>query len=88
MYAMVERGTAVPPSQQVADILRARITSGVYEPGTLLPSIVRLSQEFEVATRTVQKALTILKDEGLIASHPGYGTYVKPLNATDKDRTT
>lgn len=78
MYPVVERGTAVPPSRQIANELRQRITAGVYVKGTLLPSIIKLSEEFGVTTTTVRKALGILKGEDLIASEPGYGTFVKP----------
>jgi DNA-binding GntR family transcriptional regulator len=77
MYAVVERGTAVPPSRQIADVLRGRIGSGEYGPGSALPSILALAQEFRVTTNTVRKALRILKDEGLVESVPGYGTFVR-----------
>jgi GntR family transcriptional regulator len=77
MYAVVERGTPVPPSRQVAAYLRAQIQAGVLPPGAPLPSILRLSQEHEVATNTIRKALRILKDEGLIETVIGYGTFVK-----------
>jgi GntR family transcriptional regulator len=77
MYAVVERGTAVPPSRQIADVLRGRITSGEYGPGSALPSILALAQEFQVTTNTVRKALRIVKDEGLVESVPGYGTFVR-----------
>lgn len=77
MYPVVDRGTAVPPSRQIATTLRQRIASGEYAKGTLLPSIIKLSEEFGVTTTTVRKALTMLKDEGLIGSEPGYGTFVR-----------
>jgi DNA-binding GntR family transcriptional regulator len=77
MYAVVERGTAVPPSRQIADTLRGKIASGEYAPGSALPSIVLLAEEFEVTTNTVRKALGILKDESLVESVPGYGTFVR-----------
>jgi len=76
VYAVVERGTPVPPSRQIAGFLRARIVSGELGPGSPLPSIVSLSQEYGVATNTVRKALRVLRDEGLIESVPGYGTFV------------
>jgi DNA-binding GntR family transcriptional regulator len=40
-----------------------------------------LAQEHEVATNTVRKALRILKDEGLVESVAGYGTFVKRESA-------
>ena len=41
------------------------------------PAGTRLAGEFSVATNTVRKALGILRDEGLIESVPGYGTFVR-----------
>ena len=77
MYVVVERGTLVPPSRQIADVLRGRIASGEYPPGSALPAITALAAEFGVTTNTVRKALGILKDAGLIESVPGYGTFVR-----------
>ena len=77
MYAVVERGTAVPPSRQLAALLRDQIASGELAAGSMLPSIARLAQEHEIATNTVRKALRILKNEGLIETVVGYGTFVK-----------
>jgi GntR family transcriptional regulator len=77
MYAVVERGMVVPPSRQIAASLRDRIASGEYPPGSQLPSITDLAGEFGVATNTVRKALGILRDEGLIESVAGYGTFVR-----------
>jgi GntR family transcriptional regulator len=73
---VVERGTPVPPSRQLADILREQINSGALAPRTALPSILTLANEHHISTSTVQKALKILKGEGLIVSVPGYGTFV------------
>jgi DNA-binding GntR family transcriptional regulator len=73
---MVQHGRSRPPSVQVADLLRARIESGEFAPGDPLPSIVTLGTEYGVTTNTIQKALKILKAEGLIVSTPGYGTFV------------
>jgi GntR family transcriptional regulator len=74
---VLRRGTPIPPSRQIAAHLRAQIASGELPPGSVLPSILRLSQEYGTTTNTVRKALTILKNEGLIESVSGYGTFVK-----------
>jgi DNA-binding GntR family transcriptional regulator len=73
---MVQHGTSVPPSWQLADILREQIRSGALAPGDALPSILALAAEHHVSTSTVQKALKILKSEDLVTSVPGYGTFV------------
>lgn len=63
------------PYQQVADALRERITAG--ELGPRLPSHMDLAEQLGVAPRTVQKALKVLIDEGLLYARPGRGTFVR-----------
>jgi len=41
-----------------------------------LPSIVNLAAEYRTSTGTIQKALAILRNDGLIVSVPNYGTFV------------
>lgn len=67
-----------PPYLVIAGDLRARIESGEFAPGDALPSITRLAQEYEVAKTTAQKALQVLKDEGLARGVQGWGTIVQP----------
>lgn len=73
---MVNRSSATPPWQQLADLLRERITSGELAPGDRIPSVVSLSQEYELAPGTVRKAVGQLQREGLVVSHTGWGTFV------------
>lgn len=73
---MVNRGSAVPPWEQLAGILRGRIQSGELPSGTRLPSIIALSQEYDLAPVTVRKALTALQREGLVESRVGWGSFV------------
>lgn len=75
---MIDRESGVPLYRQLADILRARIESGQYQPGKLIPSETHLQQEFELARDTVRAALDILRDEGLVVTYPGRGTAVAP----------
>jgi DNA-binding GntR family transcriptional regulator len=65
-----------PPYLRIAGDLRARIESGEFRPGDALPSITRLSQDYGVAKTTAQKALQVLKDEGLAVGRQGWGTLV------------
>jgi GntR family transcriptional regulator len=73
---MVQRDTAVPPSQQLAADLRRQIESGELAPGARLPSIMALAEHYDVAAVTVRKGLDILKREGLVHGVSGYGTFV------------
>jgi DNA-binding GntR family transcriptional regulator len=73
----VDHESAVPPSRQIANQLRERITSGDLPAGTRLPSITTLMQEHGVARNTARRALAILEDEGLIEIVHGWGSFVK-----------
>jgi DNA-binding GntR family transcriptional regulator len=73
---VIDRTLPVPPSQQLAAILRGQIESGELAPRARLPSILELAGRYELAGVTVRKALDILKDEGLIVAVSGMGTFV------------
>jgi GntR family transcriptional regulator len=73
---MVNRSSVIPPWQQLADLLRARIESGELQPGDRIPSVVSLAQEYELAAGTVRKALGQLQRAGLVESRVGWGTFV------------
>ncbi|MFF7189660.1 GntR family transcriptional regulator [Streptomyces sp. NPDC008222] len=62
--------------QKIAATLRRQITRGDLAPGTKLPSTPALMEQYSVAGTTVQKALLMLKDEGLLVGHPGKGVFV------------
>ena len=73
---MITRGRPVPPYRQLAAILRDQIESGELAPGQQLPSVITLAGTYELAVPTVRKAITLLKDEGLVTGVAGYGTFV------------
>jgi GntR family transcriptional regulator len=74
---MVNYGSAMPPSRQVARDLRERIRSGDLPPGAKLPSINNLMGTYGIARNTAAKALRILADEQLIEIVRGWGSFVK-----------
>lgn len=69
---------STPAYLQLAAILREMITSGKIGPNQPLPSIKTLAQEYEVAKGTAEKALGVLRDDGLVRTVPGRGIYVVP----------
>ncbi|MEV4802019.1 winged helix-turn-helix domain-containing protein [Nonomuraea sp. NPDC049421] len=79
---MIEFEPDRPRWHQVADILRARISSGEYPPKYLV-SEVRLGQEFGVARDTIRKAIRQLREEGLIYTVPNLGSFVSPPNEAE-----
>ncbi len=68
--------SGVPVYQQLADLLRDRITSGQYPPRTPLPSARTLHQEYGIAMGTVNRAFDVLREEGLVRTIPGRGVWV------------
>lgn len=66
----------VPVYQQIAGIIRGRIESGQYPPGTAIPSIERIRQETGCAVKTIQRAVRALIAEGLVEIIDGKGTFV------------
>jgi GntR family transcriptional regulator len=62
--------------RQIAGELRARIRSGEFEPGARLPSKTALMEKHHVALGTVNDALNVLRDEGLLYTERGRGTFV------------
>lgn len=73
---MVDYESSTAPYRQVAAILRQRIDDGQYRPGSRLPSINDLVQEFGVARTTAAKALRLLVDQGAAEVSEGMGFYV------------
>ena len=76
MSIMLDRDSPVDLHEQLASLLRGQIRTG--ELTGRIPSIKHLSQQYEVSTRTVERSLNTLKDEGLIVARVGRGYFVKP----------
>lgn len=65
--------------RQLADMLRSAIESGEYAPGSLLPSEPDLAARYGVSRPTVNRAVSILRAEGLVRVERGRGTIVTEL---------
>jgi GntR family transcriptional regulator len=63
------------PYVQLAGLLRERIRAG--KIGPRVPSIMELAEESELSAATVKRALALLRDEGLIYTVRGRGTFVR-----------
>ncbi len=68
-----------PPYQQVSSSLRAAILTKKegFEAGDKLPSGPELAKHYGVARGTVDKALDLLRGEGLIVTRQGSGSFVR-----------
>ncbi|MEV5079351.1 GntR family transcriptional regulator [Streptomyces sp. NPDC056159] len=70
-----------PPYQHAADELRRDILQGRIKPGEQMPSIRELQERFGVANMTARGALNVLRDEGLIYTIHGRGSFVADHDA-------
>lgn len=85
---MAYRAPAGKGYADVAAYFRDRIKSGDLAPGDSLPSVSEIREQFDVAAKTVSRALGVLKGEGLVTSRGALGTVVAkaPLVITGTDR--
>jgi DNA-binding GntR family transcriptional regulator len=70
------RAGSEPPYVVIASDLREKIADGQYEPGEKLPTTRQLAQDYGAAAMTIQNAMRLLRDEGLIVTQQGRGTFV------------
>jgi len=72
----VDHEAPTPLYIQVADVLRDQISKGTLTGR--VPSAATIAQQYEVAKGTAERALAILREEGLIRSVMGRGHFVVP----------
>jgi GntR family transcriptional regulator len=65
-----------PVYVQLANLLRAQIESGKLRSNRPIPSEAALQQEHGVARGTARRAVAVLREEGLVVTVKGRGTYV------------
>lgn len=75
--------TTIEPPQprfaQIAGVLRDRIAREVYKGGDPLPSEPELAREFSVSRITINRAVGILRTDGLVRVIRGRGTFVRSI---------
>ena len=71
---MVDDQSPEPLYRQVAGILRERIASG--DITSRLPSLKTITQEYGVSHVTAEKAVALLREEGLVVVVIGRGAFV------------
>ena len=62
--------------EQIADIVRGDIIRGAYAPGETFPTVRQLAAEAGVNPNTMQKALTLLEEDGLLITLSTHGRIV------------
>ncbi|WP_045747440.1 GntR family transcriptional regulator [Actinoplanes rectilineatus] len=77
-----------PPYLRICEDIRRRITAGELKPGDRLPSTRALAAQQGVAMATAAKALTALRQAGVIRSQPRVGSVVAPPPRSRAGRAT
>jgi GntR family transcriptional regulator len=72
----IDYRSKVPSYLQLADKIRQAIAAGEYGRDEAIPSLKQLTQETGLAQGTVQHAIKVLEDEGLVYTVSGRGTFV------------
>ena len=72
--------------EEIAGIIRTRISDGTYPIDSMLPIQSNLAKEFGVSRMTIKKAIEMLTIEGLVLSKQGNGTKVLNSSFWDKER--
>jgi len=62
---------------RVVDDIRAKIETGEYSPGQQIPTLDELAAAHLCSLAVVRKAIDLLKQQGLLITRQGSGTYVR-----------
>jgi GntR family transcriptional regulator len=66
-----------PKYERIADGLRKQIEAGALAAGARMPAHTALAEQENVSLPTIQQALGVLENEGLIETIHGVGTFVR-----------
>jgi GntR family transcriptional regulator of arabinose operon len=69
--------TKVPKYLQIAEALKKDVIQGRLSPDDRLPSFAAMRDRFNVTQHTIEKAHTVLEQEGLIRREQGRGVFVE-----------
>jgi GntR family transcriptional regulator len=78
---ILSNSAGVPLYQQIKDQVGTAILSGELGEGTALPSVRALARDLRISVITTTRAYAELATEGFIATVPGKGAYVLPLDS-------
>ena len=71
-----ELNNALPIWKQLAEQLKERIVTGEYPPGSHFPAVRELAAQAGVNPNTMQRAMVLLENEGLVITNRTSGRVV------------
>lgn len=82
MRVVLSNSSGVPLYQQIKEQIGTAILSGELADGDALPSVRALARDLRISIITTTRAYAELGADGFIATVPGKGAYVLPLDST------
>jgi GntR family transcriptional regulator len=76
----INRDSATPVADQVARDLAEEISSGRIRPDSRLPSEAELAEQYGVARVTIRRAVAKLREQNLVVTVHGRGSFTAPAN--------
>lgn len=70
---------ARPLAVRISDDIRARVESGAYPAGMQLPTLDELAAEYGCSLAAVRAALALLRQQGLVMTRQGRGSFVRDV---------
>ncbi|SDG15205.1 regulatory protein, gntR family [Sinosporangium album] len=80
------RDGPVPVYKQISDWLADKISSGDLQPGDPVPSEAQLARHYKIARSTARRVAEDLRDQDLVYTRQGQGTFVGPPDTIHKRR--
>jgi DNA-binding transcriptional regulator YhcF (GntR family) len=81
MRVVLSNNAGVPLYQQIKEQIGTAILSGELAEDSVLPSVRALARDLRISVITTTRAYAELAAEGFIATVPGKGAYVLPLDS-------
>lgn len=80
MRVVLSNNSQVPLYAQIKEQISAAILAGDVAEGDALPSVRALARDLRISVITTTRAYTELAAEGFIATVPGKGAFIQPLD--------
>ncbi|MDR1265278.1 MAG: GntR family transcriptional regulator [Propionibacteriaceae bacterium] len=77
----ISQSSGQPIYDQIKVQVKRAILTGEVADGDLLPSVRRLAADLKISVMTATRAYSELESEGFVATVPGKGTFVAPIDS-------
>ncbi|WP_319560423.1 extracellular solute-binding protein [Marispirochaeta sp.] len=76
----VDKNNPIPIYHQLKEMIKKKIETGEFTPGSRLPTELELCETFKISRTPVRQALSDLSHEGILYRRPGAGTFISDFS--------